>query len=201
MSETKNNSYIDLSSRAEYGKRLRASLKVSPYSQKGLAEKIGVSPQLINNWLVGKSSPKFSTALDLCEALNIDIEWLTNGVDKEPSSSIGYLEHSANQDAERQEYRDNLQGDELAEVESDEKAGRDIQLMMFKKRFKACELVNMELLQEAIGIIYEITKESNNKLTPVEFSESCCVVYQALNDKSSVSDAMRVVMRLAINSQ
>lgn len=49
------------------------TLRVKGLSQKDLAEKLGVSPQLVNKWVKGKENFTFETVAKLEEALNIEL--------------------------------------------------------------------------------------------------------------------------------
>ena len=48
-------------------------------SQTELAKKIGITPQAIQNWEYGKSSPRLQRLKKLAEVLNVSEEWITTG--------------------------------------------------------------------------------------------------------------------------
>ncbi len=53
------------------GELIRDSLKESNLSQKDLANKIGVSPSRISDYISGRAEPNLKTARALCQTLNI----------------------------------------------------------------------------------------------------------------------------------
>lgn len=53
------------------------TLRAKDLSQKDLAEKLGVSPQLVNKWVKGKENFTFETVAKLEEALNIELMSVT----------------------------------------------------------------------------------------------------------------------------
>jgi transcriptional regulator with XRE-family HTH domain len=61
------------------------TLRSQGLSQKELAEKMGVSAQLINRWVKGKENFTFETISKLEDALNIELIGITNYVEFEAS--------------------------------------------------------------------------------------------------------------------
>lgn len=61
----------------EIRERIRASLEkyisASGYTQKEIAEKLGVSKSSITNWLKGKNSPDANLVMPICKLLNITV--------------------------------------------------------------------------------------------------------------------------------
>ncbi|MCK9311397.1 MAG: helix-turn-helix transcriptional regulator [Bacteroidales bacterium] len=53
------------------------TLRAKDLSQKDLAERLGVSPQLVNKWVKGKENFTFETVAKLEEALNIELMSVT----------------------------------------------------------------------------------------------------------------------------
>lgn len=53
---------------------LQHYISESKYSQKEIAEKLGVSRSSVTNWLEGKNSPDVELVMPICELLNITIE-------------------------------------------------------------------------------------------------------------------------------
>ncbi len=96
------------------GSRLKEARTACRMSQDALAEKIGVSRGVITNIESGKvSSPQPIVISALCNALNIDKEWLLHGNDNASASSktgvksrIKQLRHSL--DLTQQEFADRI---------------------------------------------------------------------------------------------
>ena len=61
----------------ELREAIRASLErhiaESGYSQKEIAEKLGVSKSSVTNWIKGKNSPDVELVLPICKLLNISV--------------------------------------------------------------------------------------------------------------------------------
>jgi len=66
-----------MSRQGEVREKIRASLEqhisASGYTQKEIAEKLGVSKSSITNWLKGKNSPDANLVIPICKLLDITI--------------------------------------------------------------------------------------------------------------------------------
>lgn len=75
----------------ELREAIRASLKryiaESGYSQKEIAEKLGVSKSSVTNWVTGKNSPDVELVIPICKLLNITVREFFGETDcvKEPT--------------------------------------------------------------------------------------------------------------------
>lgn len=56
--------------------RLKAEIKNSGLTTKQLAEKIGVSPEMVTQYTTTKKLPKLDTFVKLCKALNVSADYL-----------------------------------------------------------------------------------------------------------------------------
>lgn len=56
------------------GQRLKVYRKINHYTQKTLADKLGISYRTVQQWEVDHSVPNLYTALDLAELYNTTIE-------------------------------------------------------------------------------------------------------------------------------
>lgn len=54
-------------------KNIEKYISLSPFSQKEIAEKLGVSKSSITNWVKGKNSPDVEVLADLCDLLGVSI--------------------------------------------------------------------------------------------------------------------------------
>lgn len=61
------------------GKKLRAIRTLKGMSRADLAERAGVSPVSIATYETGKSDPKASTLVKLCEALGVTVTYMVDG--------------------------------------------------------------------------------------------------------------------------
>lgn len=77
---------------------------MGPLTQQQFADKIGVSVQAVNQWMVGRTNPGPKTLKTISEIFKVDLAWLTYGVDTEVS------EPSINSTAS-QNVRENVFGD------------------------------------------------------------------------------------------
>lgn len=59
--------------------RLKEARKIRGFSQKQLAEAIGVTPSFITQLEHGRSNPIGRTLKGICDVLSINEEWLVNG--------------------------------------------------------------------------------------------------------------------------
>lgn len=67
----------------EFGQFLRQKREDMDYSREYLAEQCSLSDRCIANIELGKSNPKLSTVLELCDTCRINIGKLTMFVEKE----------------------------------------------------------------------------------------------------------------------
>lgn len=63
----------------EFGDRLRQAIKDCGINQRILAERIGVNPSAISQYCIGAFSPAPRTIKAICDAININEEWLRTG--------------------------------------------------------------------------------------------------------------------------
>jgi len=63
--------------------RILAALKASSLSQKGLAEKLEVSPSDLNRWLKGKRDLRDTRLPAIAEALEVSLDLLVTGPEVE----------------------------------------------------------------------------------------------------------------------
>lgn len=70
--------------------RIQASLNryisSSGYTQKEIAEKLGVSKSSVTNWLKGKNSPDANLVMPICNLLNITVGQFYGEEEKSPST-------------------------------------------------------------------------------------------------------------------
>lgn len=70
--------------------RIQASLNryisSSGYTQKEIAEKLGVSKSSVTNWLKGKNSPDANLVMPICNLLNITVGQFFGEEEKSPST-------------------------------------------------------------------------------------------------------------------
>jgi transcriptional regulator with XRE-family HTH domain len=59
--------------------RIKFAREKASLSPSALAEKIGITPQAIQNWEYGKSSPKLSRLKKIAEVTSISEKWLVGG--------------------------------------------------------------------------------------------------------------------------
>ncbi len=62
------------------GQRIKFSRKRAGLTQTKLAEKLGISPQMIASWEVGKRNPKIESLQKIANALSTPVEELTCGL-------------------------------------------------------------------------------------------------------------------------
>lgn len=71
--------------------RIQASLNryisSSGYTQKEIAEKLGVSKSSVTNWLKGKNSPDANLVMPICNLLNITVGQFYGEEEKSPSTA------------------------------------------------------------------------------------------------------------------
>jgi transcriptional regulator with XRE-family HTH domain len=67
-----------------YGARLAAALKLKNFKQSDLARKLKITPTAISKIINGIQYLDFDLAVKACEILEISLNWLAYGVDKEP---------------------------------------------------------------------------------------------------------------------
>lgn len=68
------------------GEFIAKTRKEKGYTQKELAERIGLSDKAVSKWERGNSLPDISVMMDLCEALELDINELLSGEKLESES-------------------------------------------------------------------------------------------------------------------
>jgi len=68
-----------------FGDRLKTAIQKKGYTQKELSEILRVNQDTITNYVKEKSFPKADILLNLCDLLDISIDWLMTG--KEPTCS------------------------------------------------------------------------------------------------------------------
>lgn len=62
-----------------FGKRLKDTVKNSPFTQKQLSEMLNLNQDTFSNYVKEVYYPKADTLLDLCCILDISVEWLLTG--------------------------------------------------------------------------------------------------------------------------
>ncbi|NLI91229.1 MAG: helix-turn-helix transcriptional regulator [Peptococcaceae bacterium] len=62
-----------------FGKRLKNSVKKSPYTQKQLSEMLSLNQDTFSNYVKEIYYPKADTLLELCTILDISVDWLLSG--------------------------------------------------------------------------------------------------------------------------
>jgi len=62
-----------------FGKRLKNTVKNSPFTQKQLSEMLNLNQDTFSNYVKEVYYPKADTLLDLCNILDISVEWLLTG--------------------------------------------------------------------------------------------------------------------------
>jgi len=67
-----------------YGERLAAALKLKNFKQSDLAGKLKIPRTAISKIINGTQYLDFDLAVKTCEILEISLNWLAYGVDKEP---------------------------------------------------------------------------------------------------------------------
>ena len=76
---------IPIRSLEGFGDRLKTAIQKKGYTQKELSEILRVNQDTITNYVKEKSFPKADILLNLCDLLDISIDWLMTG--KEPTCS------------------------------------------------------------------------------------------------------------------
>ena len=67
-----------------YGQRLAAALKLKNLKQADLANELKISQTTISKIIKGVQYLDFDLAVKACEILDISLDWLAYGIDKEP---------------------------------------------------------------------------------------------------------------------
>jgi len=67
-----------------YGERLAAALKLKNLKQADLANELKISQTTISKIIKGVQYLDFDLAVKACEILDISLDWLAYGIDKEP---------------------------------------------------------------------------------------------------------------------
>ena len=75
----------------EFAKRLRQAIDLSggkDLSQRELADRLGVTPSMINQMLLGKKFPSLKVAYSLSQELGVSFQWLMVGSHPKLQKSI-----------------------------------------------------------------------------------------------------------------
>jgi transcriptional regulator with XRE-family HTH domain len=64
---------------SEIGARLRAIREHNGWTQKQLAERLGVTPSQLSNWELGKIEPSTESQVSICEELDLLMDELVRG--------------------------------------------------------------------------------------------------------------------------
>ena len=67
-----------------YGERLAAALRLKNIKQSDLADKLKITQSAISKIINGSQYLDFDLAVKACEILEISLNWLAYGIDKEP---------------------------------------------------------------------------------------------------------------------
>lgn len=63
----------------EFSDRLKKEMKNNGLNQRKLAEKLGVHPKTVQNWVGGKFRPEMGVLKELADALGVSVTWLATG--------------------------------------------------------------------------------------------------------------------------
>lgn len=61
------------------GERIRSAIRTAGYTQRQLAEELGVSEQTVRNWIVMRNHPTPENLAAIAVALGVDRGWLITG--------------------------------------------------------------------------------------------------------------------------
>lgn len=61
------------------GQRLKAALKFRSMTQKDLADKTNITESSISRLINGERTPRTDTAIKICDALGVSLDWYVNG--------------------------------------------------------------------------------------------------------------------------
>ncbi len=67
---------------SNFSKKLKKIMFEKGFTQKDLAEKLGVSQAFISSWQVGKRNPKLSSMKKISKALNIPVDYFFESSDE-----------------------------------------------------------------------------------------------------------------------
>jgi len=67
-----------------YGERLAAALKLKNFNQSDLANQLKITRTAVSKIINGTQYLDFDLAIKACEILEISLNWLAYGIDKEP---------------------------------------------------------------------------------------------------------------------
>jgi len=67
-----------------YGERLAAALKLRNFKQTDLAQQLKITQTAVSKIINGTQYLDFDLAVKACEILEISLNWLAYGIDKEP---------------------------------------------------------------------------------------------------------------------
>lgn len=70
-----------MTTKREFGKRLKLAREKQELMQKDVAEYVGLTPNAIGNWEQGLSYPSAGLIVDLCVALKVSPNWLFGAPD------------------------------------------------------------------------------------------------------------------------
>lgn len=59
----------------DIGKLIKVAMAEKSFTQKMLADKLGVKQQMISQWINGQSNPKTSTLIKIAKALDIPLDY------------------------------------------------------------------------------------------------------------------------------
>ena len=71
-----------------YGERLAAALKLKSFKQADLANELNISQTTISKIIKGVQYLDFDLAVKACEILDISLDWLAYGIDREPKPAF-----------------------------------------------------------------------------------------------------------------
>ncbi|MEM7428371.1 MAG: helix-turn-helix domain-containing protein [Pseudomonadota bacterium] len=60
----------------QLGERILLATEQAALTRSGLAKKLGVSRQAVNNWIKGKNNPSTKNLSDIADATEVRLEWL-----------------------------------------------------------------------------------------------------------------------------
>ena len=83
--------WIVIKSLKGFGQRLKNAIQNKKYSQKELSEILQVNQDTITNYVKEKSLPKADMLLNICDLLDISIDWLVKGDSDNNNVNIGQL--------------------------------------------------------------------------------------------------------------
>mgnify|MGYP001379579474 CR=1 FL=1 len=73
-----------------FGDRLRTAIQKKGYTQKELSEILQVNQDTITNYIKEKSFPKADMLLNICDLLDISIDWLIKGQEHKSETKMDF---------------------------------------------------------------------------------------------------------------